>query len=331
MAIFENSFIYDKPVCGKDYIPRAEEDSLRKALGEGHNVLLCGAPGSGKTSLIEKVLSETKGVRYFKVSLLSVRDEKGLAEAFSKAFGRKADSANEAMALGGSIARESGCKVTVGVEEFQNLLLCEGSEQLLNAFEQAARKGDCSWIWTGSMVNALDSIFTREHRFVRQYERIALSPIPYPEIEAHIIRHFNVSGKVIEKELIRNSCRALRCDIGHINHLMAICDALSRGYITSETVSEAMRSLLKMHESAYIFTVNSLTFFQLSLLRAILDSQSNLSSEDVILRYSLNSSANVKRVKDALAKKEIAIFPRGSSPRIIDPLLEYWLRECFFA
>ena len=39
---------------------------------------------------------------------------------------------------------------------------------------------------------------------------------------------------------------------------------------------------------------------------------------------------NVKRVKDALMKKEVLQFDENDNPQIIDPLFEYWVKKYFF-
>ena len=73
-----------------------------------------------------------------------------------------------------------------------------------------------------------------------------------------------------------------------------------------------------------------MTNFQVNLLRAITDGHTKFSSAEVIRKYGLNSSANVKRLKDALAKKEIITFNENDEPEFIDPLFEYWVKKYFF-
>ena len=51
---------------------------------------------------------------------------------------------------------------------------------------------------------------------------------------------------------------------------------------------------------------------------------------EVIDKYLLNSSANVRRVKDALKKKEVITFNEKDEPVVLDPLFEYWLRRTYF-
>jgi hypothetical protein len=65
-------------------------------------------------------------------------------------------------------------------------------------------------------------------------------------------------------------------------------------------------------------------------MRAVLDGVVRFSASEVIEKYELNSSANVRRVKDALKKKEVITFNEKDEPEILDPLFEYWLEKHFF-
>ena len=61
-----------------------------------------------------------------------------------------------------------------------------------------------------------------------------------------------------------------------------------------------------------------------------MDGHTRFSSAEVISRYNLNSSANVRRLKDALCRKEIVTFDEHDEPVILDPLFEWWARKYFF-
>ena len=60
------------------------------------------------------------------------------------------------------------------------------------------------------------------------------------------------------------------------------------------------------------------------------EEESTLHASEVIRKYGLNSSANVKRVKDALMKKEILTFEEEDKPEFLDPLFEYWIKKYYF-
>ena len=76
--------------------------------------------------------------------------------------------------------------------------------------------------------------------------------------------------------------------------------------------------------------MSDLTTFQVSLLKAVVEGHTKFSGAEVINRYQLNSSANVRRLKDALCKKEILIFDSDDeAPRFEDPLFEYWVTKFY--
>ena len=93
---------------------------------------------------------------------------------------------------------------------------------------------------------------------------------------------------------------------------------------------EALADLVSIHEPRFEAMMGDLTNFQVALLRAITEGHVRFSSAEVIRQYGLSSSANVKRLKDALAKKEIITFNDNEEPVFIDPLFEYWVKKYFF-
>ena len=93
---------------------------------------------------------------------------------------------------------------------------------------------------------------------------------------------------------------------------------------------EALKIVVSVNEPRFLAIVNDLTDHQLSLMRAVIDGVVKFSASDVIDKYLLNSSANVRRVKDALKKKEVITFNEKDEPVILDPLFEYWITKYYF-
>ena len=144
------------------------------------------------------------------------------------------------------------------------------------------------------------------------------------------MRGFTLGGKVIDKDQIQGVCNLFRNSLWHINHFFFICDCLSKGYINENTFRDALSCLISVHEPEFQRIVDDLTSFQIRLLRAVIDGVVKFSTTEVIEKYALNSSANVKRLKDALMKKEVLRFNDKDEPEILDPLFEYWLRQFYF-
>ena len=173
-------------------------------------------------------------------------------------------------------------------------------------------------------------IFAERKYFYRLVEHLPLQKVDDTEITEYIVKGFMVSGKVLDRELAKGAVELFRGQMWYLNHFTSICDNLTRGYINEGILMQALKILISIHEPRFMAIVNDLTDHQLSLLRAVLDGVVKFSASDVIEKYGLNSSANVRRVKDALKKKEVLTFNEKDEPVILDPLFEYWVSKTFF-
>jgi hypothetical protein len=234
------------------------------------------------------------------------------------------------------IAEERCRPYYIIMEDFQNLMLADDYEDVFKIIEEFFSERDrmkpasASFIMSGSQVNAMKYIFEEKKFFYRQVEKINMGVVDDREIIEYIVKGFMVSGKVIERDLVLGACKLFRGDMWYMNHFTAICDTMSRGYINEGILMDALRTIISIHEPRFYSIVNDLTDHQLSLLLAILDGVTRFSASDVIEKYRLNSSANVRRVKDALKKKEVITFNEKDEPVILDPLFEYWVSNHYF-
>ena len=232
------------------------------------------------------------------------------------------------------LAQDKGVRLILIVDEFQSLLNLENPDVILRPMDACMRELQdnrlFSWVICGSGVNAMKSIFQSSMLFHRLLERVRLSPVDEREMADHVHKGFLSAGKVVEKELLQGACRLFRGHLWYINHFVAICDAMSKGYIVEQALVEALGTLVSIHEPRFNAIMEDLTTHQVNFLRATVDGVVRFSAADVIRKYGLNSSANVKRVKDALMKKEVLQFDENENPQIIDPLFEYWIKKYFF-
>lgn len=234
------------------------------------------------------------------------------------------------------IAQEQGKSYYVILEDFHNLLRMDEYEDVFKEMNKFFSERDyssqvsSSYLMIGSHVNAMKLIFEEKKYFYRQVEHLQLATLDERDIIDYIVKGFMVSGKVIDKNLALGACKLFRCDMWYLNHLVSICDTLTRGYINEAVMMDALKMLISIHEPYFQSIVDDLTDHQLSLMRAVLDGVVRFSASEVIEKYALNSSANVRRVKDALKKKEVLTFNEKDEPVILDPLFEYWLEKHFF-
>lgn len=234
------------------------------------------------------------------------------------------------------LAPEYGTQLFVIIKEFQNVNSTENGDKICKIFETVIKeereKGRpmCSYILSGSQVNAMKEIFEHRRFFYRQVEHFTFGQVEDKEIIEHIVKGFLASGKVIDRDLLLGVCSLFKNNLWYINHFISICDSLSKGYIMEPVLLDALSRLLAIHEPRFYTTMYDLTTYQVSLLKAIVDGNTKFSTAEVISGYGLNSSANVRRLKDALCKKEIVTFNEKDEPEILDPLFEYWVKKYYF-
>ncbi len=241
------------------------------------------------------------------------------------------------LALPQILAQEKQIRYVMILNDFQNIMHSPMCEDVLKAMERMMKAADYSspykvtYIMAGSMVNAMKYIF-EERKF---FHRLA-NHIPFNTIDSELIADYvtgtflKANGKKIERKYVIDACTIFRGNLWYINQFAFFCDALTKGYVTPDMVSDALKSMISVYQPRFMAIVNDLTDHQLSLLRAVLDGVVKFSSSDVIEKYRLNSSANVRRVKDALKKKEVITFNEKDEPVVLDPFFEYWVRHIYF-
>ncbi len=306
---------------------RSPQDFMLKAGGTALR-LFCATP-SEYADAVDKYLSGTHFV--FDQAAFAERDE-----VLSLGWDTDESDLRAIVTLPLRMARDGGRRCFIIISEFQDIDLFDEGDSLCRIFDGQLKaftpeeKRTCSFIFTGSQVNAMKDIFEHRGLFHRSVEHLSLGPIDTKDIIDYTVRGFLVSGKVIERDLMLGVCKLFRNNIWYINHFSSICDSLSKGYIMEPVLMEALDMMISIHQPRFISVMEGLTTFQLNLLRAVLEGYSKFSSSEVINRYSLNSSANVKRLKEALCKKEIITFDEKDEPVVLDPLFEYWAKKYYF-
>ena len=247
------------------------------------------------------------------------------------------DDVRALIALPRKIALRRDLRIYIVMDEFQNIEFIQEADMLFRALEAEMRtiaeldlRTSVSFVISGSKINAMHELLGSRHSFSPLVEVYCPPAITAKEISDHIVKGLLSSGKVIEEEMLAGICNRFRNNIWYIEHFAGIMDHLSRGYVTEPVLMEALSMIISIHEDRFRSMMYDLTNYQVSLLKAVLDGHTKLSSAEVIDGYGLNSSANVKRLREALMKKEIITFDEKEHPMIIDPLFEYWVRKYFF-
>lgn len=315
-------FNYTELAKGVDFVGRdVELSTLSKFLTDKQNVVIYGPDGIGKRSLVNLALTNLKNTfpstLIFHINLLNVRTEETFYRLYEERVGSHDSFSSE--------------RVIIYIEEFQNVLHFDDPDAFLKRFEKRIpeQKG-INYIFSGSKTNSMRYIFKEKKYFYGMVEYLPIFPINEKVVSEYIVRTFLKVGRVIDKEYVK-----VFYDIsgGVPYYLWVLCSTtfnMTKGFVTPDIKDDALASIISIREGHFKSLIDSLSNFQISLLRAVYDGVTQFSNKEVIDKYQLNSSANVFRLKEALKKKEVIYFDDDDIPYIIDPIFKYWLSKYYF-
>lgn len=312
----ESPFTHNSIASGSDFLSRKKDVShLVSTISDGRHAVIYEPPRTGKRSLINMAaekLSGTAGSQIIYASLLNTIDASDFLSWLEH-------------------VSSMDSRTVISLEEFQNILRLENWETLIHLMERQLQKENGPlFIISGSGVNAMKHIFEEKKMFYRLYERVGLSPIDEKSVSDHIIKTFLRVGRVVEQEQTEYIYDITEGHPWYIWQIANSCFNLTKGYLSDSLLNEAVSSLLYTHSIRFQEITESLSRYQIYLLRAVFDGITRISSSEVISQYRLNSSANVHRLKEALTKKEVIVFDSQDVPRIIDPIFRLWLAKFYF-
>ena len=312
----ESPFTHNSIASGNDFLSRKKDVShLVSTISDGRHAVIYEPPRTGKRSLINMAAEKLAGTAGFQIiyaSLLNTIDASDFRSWLEH-------------------VSSMDSRTVISLEEFQNILRLENWETLIHLMERQLQKENGPlFIISGSGVNAMKHIFEEKKMFYRLYERVGLSPIDEKSVSDHIIKTFLRVGRVVEPEQTEYIYDITEGHPWYIWQIANSCFNLTKGYLSDSLLNEAVSSLLYTHSIRFQEITESLSRYQIYLLRAVFDGITRISSSEVISQYRLNSSANVHRLKEALTKKEVIVFDSQDVPRIIDPIFRLWLAKFYF-
>lgn len=96
---------------------------------------------------------------------------------------------------------------------------------------------------------------------------------------------------------------------------------------TENDFLSACQDIIDQNTPLFEKQIESLTTYQMNFLRAIIDGvHSEFTTQEILHKYQLGSSANVSIIKRALVKKEIIEIEKHQVI-IMDPVMAMWLKR----
>ena len=158
---------------------------------------------------------------------------------------------------------------------------------------------------------------------------IYLSKIWTPDWVEYICKRFESTGKSISKELAERICQTVDNHSSYVQQLAWLLWIHTQHTATEHHFMYARQDLIDQNTPLFEKQTENLSAHQMNFLRALVDGvHSEFSTQEVLQKYRLGSSANVSIVKRALEKKEL-IETEKKQVYLADPVMRWWLKQLF--
>lgn len=241
----------------------------------------------------------------------------------------KREEVDEILQLPEKIARKRGWRIVVCVDEFQQIAEFTDSK----AFQKKLRsvwqlQESVSYCLFGSKKHLMNELFEKKSLpFYKFGDAIYLQKIGTADWVDYIRSRFEATGKRVSRELAEKICQRADNHSSYVQQLAWLVWTHTEDEATEQDFDNAWRDIVDQNTPLFEKQTESLTTYQMNFLRAVVDGVSDeFTTQEVLRKYQLGTSANVSAVKRALEKKEL-IEVEKRQVVIPDPILKEWLKR----
>lgn len=233
--------------------------------------------------------------------------------------------------LAEKIAVKTKKQIIICIDEFQNISEFDHPvdfQKKLRAHWQLHQH--VTYCIYGSKRHMLLEVFSSPSMpFYKFGDIISLEKIKEKDWIEFIIKRFQETGKLIEAEnaaMIASSCE---------NHPYYVQQLAQQVWLRSSrsckptVIQEAFEDLILQLSMLFQMLTDDLSIKQVSFLNALTNKEEQVTSQGVLKKYNLGTSANVIKIKKVLHDREI-IDIAGKNIKFMDPLYKYWLKNYYF-
>lgn len=234
----------------------------------------------------------------------------------------------EILNLPEKIAEEKGYQVIVCIDEFQKLAKLDDYDRLESQMRSVwQHQQKTSYCLYGSQRHMMTEIFdSSEKPFYRFGQMYNLKKIEESDWIPYITERFESTGKQISVNLAGQIVRAVDRHSWYVQQLSSAVWNFTVSNADNTAFERGFIWCVDVNSEAYRSVCDSLSEFQLNLLKAIANGEQMLSSVDTIKKYRLGTSANVTKNKKVLANMDVINITQTVA-EFQDPLFKVWFIE----
>lgn len=243
----------------------------------------------------------------------------------------KSDDIDEILQLPEKIAQKKGINIVVCIDEFQQIAEFKDSKTFQKRLRSVWQlQKSVSYCLFGSKMHLMNELFEKRNLpFYKFGDAVYLPKISTSDWVEYICGRFEATGKHISKELAEKICRTVDNHSSYVQQLAWLIWIQTKEVATDQNFEDAFQDIVDQNTPLFEKQTESLTTYQMNFLRAIVNGvHKEFTTQEVLQKYQLGSSANVSTVKRALIKKEL-IETEKQQVIIPDPVMRIWLKREF--
>jgi hypothetical protein len=252
--------------------------------------------------------------------------------SISGAIEPKKNDPDEVLSLPQKIAEKRGVRIVICIDEFQQIAEFRDSKTFQKRLRTVwQHQSEVSYCLFGSRQHLMNELFEKKSLpFYKFGDAIHLTKIPTDNWVEYICGRFESTGKKISRELAVEICETVDNHSYYVQQLSWLVWFYTRGEeATGQNFADARADIVDQNTPLFEEQTQNLSSHQMNFLRALVDGvHGEFTSQDILHRYQLGSSANVSVVKRALVKKEL-IEIVGKQVYLADPVMRQWLIRAF--
>ncbi|MCM1530817.1 MAG: hypothetical protein NC114_00895 [Ruminococcus flavefaciens] len=244
----------------------------------------------------------------------------------------KSDDIEEILQLPERIAQKKKCKVVICIDEFQQIAEFNDSKTFQKRLRTAWQlQKSVSYCLFGSKQHLMNELFEKKSLpFYKFGDTIYLDKIGTSDWVEYICKRFTATGKRISQTLAEKICQRVDNHSSYVQQLAWLVWIHTGKTATAQNLEDAWQDIIDQNTPLFEKQTESLSTYQMNFMRAVVNgTDKEFTSQEILQRYQLGSSANVSVIKQALVKKELIELEKQ---RVIipDPILKVWLKQELF-
>ncbi len=236
---------------------------------------------------------------------------------------------DEILQLPEKIARKKNCNIVICIDEFQQIAEFKDSKTFQKRLRSVWQlQKSVSYCLFGSKKHLMNELFEKKSLpFYKFGDSIYLKKIETKDWIDYVCNRFEATGKQISKDLAEKICKMVDNHSSYVQQLAWLVWIHTEIIATENDFLSACQDIIDQNTPLFEKQIESLTTYQMNFLRAIIDGvHSEFTTQEILHKYQLGSSANVSIIKRALVKKEIIEIEKHQVI-IMDPVMAMWLKR----